>query len=83
MSDLGEMRLSDVYRGLGSSSGTVNEETLLDDRDKNSMGLASEKYVENVNGNPVTKIPDNTDKRKLMLGIGAFVGFIILVGALS
>jgi len=82
MSDLGEMRLKDVYGGLkGSSAAGIHEETVLDSQDKFNMGMAAEKTYTDKNN--VTRVVSSTEKNKLMAGLVAFVGLIVIIGLIK
>lgn len=82
MSDLGNMRLNDVYRGMSSASKTINQETNLDSLDRESMAMASNPTYKDPNTD-VEKYVTTTDKTKIMYGLAGFVGFILLMGMLK
>jgi len=76
MSGLGEMRISDVYRGIKSTSIPTIQETNLSEDDKN-LGTYYDGETE------TTKVVTNTDKNKIMMGLLALVGFIFLLGMMD
>lgn len=76
MSDIGELRLSDIYRGLNSQIVPTVDETRMDERDSENLSVTP--TYSDSKGN--TKQVTTTDKNKLIVGM---LGFVLLIGVLG
>lgn len=76
MSDLGVMKISDVYRGIPASSIPTIQETNLSEDDKD-LGTYYDGETQ------TTKVVTNTDRNKLSMGLLALVGFIFILGMMD
>jgi hypothetical protein len=74
MSDLGELRISDIYRGIASKSVPTISETKLS-KDDNDLGT----YYDG----QTTKKVNGKDKNRIMTGLLALVGLIFILGVMK
>jgi hypothetical protein len=77
MSDIGELRLADIYRGLSSQTVPTVDETRMDARDSENLSVTPT-YTDSSTG--TTKQVTATDKNKLIMGM---LGFVLLIGVLG
>jgi hypothetical protein len=76
MNDTGELRFSDVYKGIKSPIVPTYEEVNVDTRDRENL-LLDKKYIDEKN---VTRNVTVVDKNKIVIGILSVTAIIFLLG---